>query len=185
MPSTIFEQQPLSSNGVGNDLIVELKNQFKSELKFELYQELRTALDSTNGNTNGSINGTASGTTNGTTNDTTNGTTNGRPSSNGNASPRVPESIFTPIYHPIMEDAIRDVDGYFLQQWHFPDMKSRKKFVAAGFSRVTCLYFPKALNERIRMACSLLTILFLIDGKKRSFPNPHVKLLLMLCTRST
>lgn len=76
-----------------------------------------------------------------------------------------PPSIFTPICHPLVEQATADVDGYYLQHWPFPNEKARKKFVAAGFSRVTCLYFPKALNERIRFACSLLTILFLIDGK--------------------
>lgn len=74
-------------------------------------------------------------------------------------------SIFTPICHPRVEDAVRDVDGYYLQHWGFSNEAARKKFVAAGFSRVTCLYFPKALDERIQYACSLLTILFLIDGK--------------------
>ena len=73
-------------------------------------------------------------------------------------------SIFTPICHPRVEDAVRDVDGYYLQHWGFSTEAARKKFVAAGFSRVTCLYFPKALDERIQYACSLLTILFLVDG---------------------
>lgn len=74
-------------------------------------------------------------------------------------------SIFTPICHPRLEEAVRDVDGYYLQHWGFSTEAARKKFVAAGFSRVTCLYFPKALDERIQYACSLLTIFFLIDGK--------------------
>lgn len=74
-------------------------------------------------------------------------------------------SIFTPICHPRVEDAVREVDGYYLQHWGFSNEAARKKFVAAGFSRVTCLYFPKALDSRIDYACSLLTILFLIDGK--------------------
>ena len=77
----------------------------------------------------------------------------------------VPPSIFTPMCHPLVEDAIRDVDEYYLRNWGFPNEKTKLKFVSAGFSRVTCLYFPKSLNERIRYACSLLTILFLIDGK--------------------
>lgn len=64
-----------------------------------------------------------------------------------------------------MEEVSREVDGYFLQHWNFKDEKARKKFVAAGFSRVTCLYFPEALDDRIHYACRLLTVLFLIDGK--------------------
>lgn len=76
-----------------------------------------------------------------------------------------PPSIFTAQCHPLVEEATRDVDGYYLSHWPFPDEKARKKFVAAGFPRVTCLYFPKALNDRIQHACSLLTILFLVDGE--------------------
>ena len=75
-----------------------------------------------------------------------------------------PPSIFTPICHPLVEQIIKEVDGHYLQNWGFPNEKAKKKFVAAGFSRVTCLYFPKALDDRIAMACSLLTILFLVDG---------------------
>ena len=75
-----------------------------------------------------------------------------------------PPCIFTPICHVLVEDAIHDIDGFFLEHWHFGSEKAKAKFVAAGFSRVSCLYFPKARDDRIRFACSLLTILFLIDG---------------------
>jgi aristolochene synthase len=57
------------------------------------------------------------------------------------------------------------VDGYFLKHWPFPDNAARKKFVNAGFSRVTCYYFPRARDDRIIFACMLLTVLFLVDGK--------------------
>jgi aristolochene synthase len=66
--------------------------------------------------------------------------------------------------HPLVDSISAEVNGWFLQHWPFPDEKARKKFVAAGFSRVTCLYFPLARNDRIAYACQLLTILFLIDG---------------------
>ncbi|KAI1443034.1 Aristolochene synthase in complex with 12,13-Difluorofarnesyl diphosphate [Annulohypoxylon stygium] len=75
----------------------------------------------------------------------------------------IPSSEWTAQIHPLHEKIIAEVDGYFLQHWPFPDAKARKKFVAAGFSRVTCLYFPKALDDRIHYACRLLTLLFLID----------------------
>lgn len=59
----------------------------------------------------------------------------------------------------------KEVDEYFLQHWGFDSAKAKKKFVDAGFSRVTCYYFPKALNDRIQFACRLLAVLFLIDGE--------------------
>lgn len=73
-------------------------------------------------------------------------------------------SRFEPLCHPLMESVAAEVDGYFLQHWPFDSDKSRQKFLDAGFSRVTCLYFPKALDDRIHFACRLLTVLFLIDG---------------------
>ncbi|KAJ5870146.1 Aristolochene synthase from penicillium Roqueforti [Penicillium solitum] len=62
-----------------------------------------------------------------------------------------------------MNTVSREVDEYFLHHWHFPDERARKKFIEAGFSRVTCLYFPLASDDRIKFACLLLTVLFLID----------------------
>lgn len=76
-----------------------------------------------------------------------------------------PPSHFKPLCHPLVDSVSIGVDEWFLRNWGFANEKARKKFVAAGFSRVTCLYFPKALDGRIRHACELLTILFLIDGK--------------------
>ena len=77
-----------------------------------------------------------------------------------------PPSIFRPLCHPLVDEAVRDVDGFYLTHWSFGSEKAKKKFVAAGFSRVSCLYFPKARDDRIRYVCSLLTILFLVDGTK-------------------
>lgn len=73
-------------------------------------------------------------------------------------------SRFVPDCHPLEKEITAEVDGYFLEHWPFKTDKDRKKFVAAGFSRVTCLYFPKALDDRIGFASRLLTLLFLIDG---------------------
>lgn len=76
-----------------------------------------------------------------------------------------PPTLFVPISHPLVGPVTAEVDGYFLQHWNFPNEKAKQKFVNAGFSRVTCLYFPKALDDRIHFACRLLTVLFLIDGE--------------------
>ena len=58
----------------------------------------------------------------------------------------------------------KEVEDYFVQHWNFSSPGAFSKFKAAGFSRVTCLYFPEALDERLIHACKLLTVLFLIDG---------------------
>ena len=78
--------------------------------------------------------------------------------------PSPPSSIFKSIHHPLIEEVTRDVNGFYLEHWNFDSEKAKGKFVAAGFSCVTCLYFPKARDDRIRYVCSLLTILFLVDG---------------------
>lgn len=77
----------------------------------------------------------------------------------------IPASKWTPMCHPRVSEVSKEVDGDFLERWGFPAEKAKKKFLAAGFSRVTCLYFPLALDDRIHFACRLLTILFLVDGK--------------------
>ncbi|TVY35497.1 Aristolochene synthase [Lachnellula subtilissima] len=81
-----------------------------------------------------------------------------------NPSSPMPASIFKPLLHPREKETTAEVDGYFLKHWNFENEKARKKFVAAGFSRVTCFYFPEALDDRIHFACRLLAVLFLIDG---------------------
>lgn len=74
-------------------------------------------------------------------------------------------SAWKPLCHPRVDEVSSEVDGYFLQHWNFPSEKAVKTFLEAGFSRVTCLYFPLAKDDRIHFACRLLTVLFLIDGK--------------------
>lgn len=156
MPAVAVPQTPSEwiGNGESNTggLKLWLKNEIKHELQDELAHTLKEMLDrELNGDTNGV-------TTNG------NGVASQPLAAPGSASYTPPSSIFKPICHPRVEDAIREVDGHYLKNWSFPDAKARKRFVNAGFSRVTSLYFPKALDSRINYACSLLTILFLIDG---------------------
>lgn len=76
-----------------------------------------------------------------------------------------PPSSWTPRCHAREKDVAEIVDNYYLEHWPFPSQKSKQKFLNAGFSRVTCLYFPTAKDDRIEFACRLLTILFLIDGE--------------------
>ncbi|KAI6084941.1 Aristolochene synthase from penicillium Roqueforti [Hypoxylon rubiginosum] len=77
----------------------------------------------------------------------------------------IPPSLFTPVCHPLVTQVSVSVNGWFLENWDFPDEAARIKFVKTGFSRVTCLYFPKSRDDRIGHACKLLSILFLIDDR--------------------
>ncbi|XEV01651.1 hypothetical protein FSHL1_006938 [Fusarium sambucinum] len=72
-------------------------------------------------------------------------------------------SRFVPRIHPLEKEVSEEVNKYFLDNWPFPNDLAKQKFVAAGFSRVTCYYYPVALDDRITLACRLLTLLFLID----------------------
>lgn len=75
-----------------------------------------------------------------------------------------PVSTWKALCHPRVDEVSREVDGYFLKHWKFPNAKAKVTFLKAGFSRVTSLYFPMAKHDRIHFACRLLTVLFLIDG---------------------
>jgi aristolochene synthase len=77
---------------------------------------------------------------------------------------RIPPSGWSAMIHPRAEEVAREVDNYFLEHWNFPDDRARSTFLKAGFSRVTCLYYPLAKDDRVHFACRLLTVLFLIDG---------------------
>jgi hypothetical protein len=78
----------------------------------------------------------------------------------------VPSSCLLPAKsHSLSEEVGREVNNYFIENWPFSGEKDRLKFLGAGFSRVTCMYFPLALDDRIHFACRLLTLLFLIDGE--------------------
>jgi len=78
---------------------------------------------------------------------------------------KIPESIWIPQCQPRVDEVVKEVDGYFLEHWNFTGERERNVFVAAGFSRVTSLYFPMAKDDRIHFACRLLTVLFLIDDE--------------------
>jgi len=65
--------------------------------------------------------------------------------------------------HPSLEAATKEVDEYFFQYWPFRSDKARAKYLASGFTRAACLYYPKALEGRIVVAGKLFSFCFLID----------------------
>lgn len=76
----------------------------------------------------------------------------------------IPQTLFRAEIHKHEQEVTSVVNDYFLKHWPFENDRARKKFIAAGFSRVTCYYLPLALDDRIALACRLIVLLFLIDG---------------------
>lgn len=76
-----------------------------------------------------------------------------------------PPSLWSPWFHPRMTELASRVNDYFLKHWEFPDDKSRTAFASAGYCNLICAMYPLARDDRIEMACRLITILYLIDGK--------------------
>ncbi|KAI8948324.1 Aristolochene synthase in complex with 12,13-Difluorofarnesyl diphosphate [Xylaria longipes] len=72
-------------------------------------------------------------------------------------------STFPSLCHPRLDTIERETNEYFIAHWPFPDVKSCEKFIGAAFSQCTCLFFPKARDDRIHLACRLFAILFLTD----------------------
>ncbi|WQF84269.1 Putative isoprenoid synthase domain superfamily [Colletotrichum destructivum] len=72
-------------------------------------------------------------------------------------------ALFRAKLHPREPEISAEVNSFFLDHWPFVNEEARKRFIAAGFSKVTCFYYPHALDDRISLACRLLTLLFLVD----------------------
>ncbi|KAK7178808.1 aristolochene synthase [Paraphaeosphaeria sporulosa] len=75
----------------------------------------------------------------------------------------IPISKWSPLCHPRASEVSDQVNAWFLEHWPFPNVKAEVKFLKAGFSLVTSMYFPLAKDDRLHHACKLLTILFLVD----------------------
>ncbi|KAL8970448.1 MAG: hypothetical protein Q9197_003798 [Variospora fuerteventurae] len=91
-----------------------------------------------------------------------------KPAPEASLPPPTLPSRFKPLCHPREKEVTKEVDQYFIDNWGFENEKQIQKFIDAGFSTVTCWYFPQALDDRIHFACRLLTVLFLIDGTSLS-----------------
>ena len=59
------------------------------------------------------------------------------------------DASFVALCHPLLDGVSKEADNYFLEHWSFQTEKARKRSVAAGYSRVTCLNFPNDLDDRI------------------------------------
>ncbi|KAI5920659.1 Aristolochene synthase [Camillea tinctor] len=80
-------------------------------------------------------------------------------------SPDLKGSIFKPLCHPLYSKISKETDDFFLKHWNFPNEESRRKFLAADYSRFACLNYPLSLDDRIGFACRIITLLFLTDDE--------------------
>ncbi|KAI0187177.1 isoprenoid synthase domain-containing protein [Xylaria flabelliformis] len=76
---------------------------------------------------------------------------------------QIPATAFTVRTHPLTDKVSDAVNQFFLDAWPFSGEQERKKFLGADFPRFVCYYFPNALEDRLKLACKIITHLFLID----------------------
>ncbi|KAK8227964.1 aristolochene synthase [Phyllosticta paracitricarpa] len=67
--------------------------------------------------------------------------------------------------HPRAREVCERVDRFYYNSWPFKSADAKKKFLKTGIPRFACLSHPRAADDRIYFACSLYTLLFLIDAK--------------------
>ncbi|KAK7042880.1 Aristolochene synthase in complex with 12,13 Difluorofarnesyl diphosphate, partial [Favolaschia claudopus] len=75
----------------------------------------------------------------------------------------LPPTMFIPKVHSLREEITQDVNTFFLTHWPFPNEKARKKIVESDFCYALCATWPESLDDRMRHACRLVTLIFLID----------------------
>lgn len=78
----------------------------------------------------------------------------------------------TPVCHSRVKEVNDEVNSYFLENWPFPNSKSQKGFLGSDFTSCMCYNYPEALDDRIGVACRLIALLFLVDGKSLRAPHP-------------
>ncbi|KAF4492773.1 Aristolochene synthase [Colletotrichum fructicola] len=76
---------------------------------------------------------------------------------------RPPRSHMVGRPHPHELSVTMLVNNYFLQNWPFPDERSRLKFVAEGLPTWHCCQYPTSLNDRVVVASRFTVMLFLVD----------------------
>ncbi|KAK3349788.1 isoprenoid synthase domain-containing protein [Lasiosphaeria hispida] len=84
-----------------------------------------------------------------------------------------PASVLAePKIHPDHEEIDRDVISYLVHTWEWPSEKAKKGFVSWKLSDVVLFMFPTGDTTRVKLACELLLLGFLMDDwfDNNSFP---------------
>ncbi|KAK0640820.1 isoprenoid synthase domain-containing protein [Cercophora newfieldiana] len=75
----------------------------------------------------------------------------------------LPSVLPTPFLHPRHEEIDQQVISYLVNTWEWPSKKAKKGFVSWKLSEVVSFMFPTGDTERVRLACELLLLGFLMD----------------------
>jgi len=78
--------------------------------------------------------------------------------------------------HPAHDEIDREVISYLVSQWEWPSERAKKGFISWKLSDVVLLMFPTGETNRVKLACELLLLGFLMDGT-----TPHTLLLGVTC----
>lgn len=88
----------------------------------------------------------------------------------------IPPSILPEaVLHPDYEQIDRHVMTYLVNTWEWPSEKHKQAFISWKLSEVVLFMFPMGEAERVKLACELLLLGFLMDGEF----TPHVTPLLL------
>ncbi|KAK3998071.1 putative terpene cyclase [Cladorrhinum sp. PSN332] len=74
-----------------------------------------------------------------------------------------PTSLPEPILHPDHEEIDREVITYLVNTWEWPSEKTKKGFISWNLSEVVLFMFPTGEKSRVKLACELLLLGFLMD----------------------
>ncbi|KAK0669936.1 putative terpene cyclase [Cercophora samala] len=76
----------------------------------------------------------------------------------------IPPSILPPaVLHPDHEQIDRHVMTYLVNTWEWPSEKHKQAFISWKLSEVVLFMFPTGDTERVKLACELLLLGFLMD----------------------
>ena len=76
-----------------------------------------------------------------------------------------PSVLSEPTLHPCHEEIDRDVITYLVNTWDWASERQKKGFVSWKLSDVVLFMFPTGNSKRVKLACELLLLGFLMDGE--------------------
>jgi hypothetical protein len=85
-----------------------------------------------------------------------------------------PTVLSEPVIHPQHEEIDQEVISYLVNTWEWPSERVKKGFVSWKLSEVVLFMFPTGEVTRVKLACELLLLGFLMDGAA-PFPDPLTK----------
>ncbi|EXF73126.1 aristolochene synthase [Colletotrichum fioriniae PJ7] len=74
-----------------------------------------------------------------------------------------PRSHMVGRLHPSGLRITMEVNNYFLNNWPFPDERTKLQFVAEGLPTWHLCQYPTAREDRVGAACRFMVMLFLVD----------------------